>query len=417
MLDGAPSQSQNKSSIEDQLNELDADKSKSLFKPNQQNKPLIPNNFISDFALKFYGMNVLKFEELNSFDDRNYHITVDPVIKNAYIKDFNKTGYVLKVLNLEDSKIPGLIEAQHAVLKHLRMKKFPGQEFVQNVEGKMWSLQGVTKDSKEVDGPYIFYMLKYMEGDIAISKPYVPATLFNIGKFVGRLQVALEDFDDAFLTERNFRWNLAECPRILDFVFAMKSKKDAQLVNVIIKEFIEEVKPVLCQLRKVLIHGDLNESNILLKEGYDQSSVPQETRHCDVIGIIDFLDMHNSYTITDLAILIAHMSTECKCMDPLDSGGHIIAGYLTERKLTASEIDILRTLICCRISHVVVVSEYTLTMDPGNKYILSFIERYKPLLLKYWNTSKAELHERWKTILKEYGLNHLYMVKNGNESI
>ncbi|CAG2229684.1 AGPHD1 [Mytilus edulis] len=417
MLDGSPSQSQNKSSIEDQLNELDADKFKPLLKPNQQNKPLIPNYFISDFALKFYGMNVLKFEELNSFDDRNYHITVDPVIKNAYIKDFNKTGYVLKVLNLKDSKTPGLIEAQHAILKHLQMKKIPGQEFVQNVEGKMWSLQGVTKESKEVDGPYIFYMLKYMEGDIAISKPYVPATLFNIGKFVGRLQVALEDFDDAFLKERNFIWNLAECPRILDFVFAMKSKEDAQIVNVIIKEFIEEVKPVLCQLRKVLIHGDLNESNILLKEGYDQSSVPQETRHCDVIGIIDFLDMHNSYTITDLAILIAHMSTECKCMDPLDSGGHIIAGYLTERKLTASEIDILRTLICCRISHVVVVSEYTLTMDPGNKYILSFIERYKPLLLKYWNTSKAELHERWKTILKEYGLNHLYMVKNGNESI
>ncbi|XP_063433352.1 hydroxylysine kinase-like [Mytilus trossulus] len=253
-------------------------------------------------------------------------------------------------------------------------------------------------------------MMKYMEGDIAISKPYVPTTLFNIGKFVGRLQVALEDFNNAFLTERDFQWNLAECPRLLDYVFAMKSKEDEQLVNVIIKEFIEEVKPVLGQLRKVLIHGDLNESNILLKEGCDQSSVPQEKRACDVIGIIDFFAMHKSNPITDLAILIAHMSTECKYMDPLDAGGHIIAGYLTERKLTVSEIDILRTLICCRIAHVVVMSGYTLTKDPGNKYILSYVDRYQPLLWKYWNTSKAELHERWQTILKEYGMDHLYNV-------
>ncbi|XP_063435669.1 hydroxylysine kinase-like [Mytilus trossulus] len=403
MTEGAQNQSQNISYIEDQVNELNVDESQTLLNPNQKNRPLIPNNFIRDFALKLYGMDVLKFEELDSFEDRNYHIIVDPVINNAYIEDFSKTGYVLKVLNLKDSKTSGFIEAQHSILEHLRMKKFPVQEVVQNVEGRMWSLQGVPNESNEIVGPYIFHMMKYLEGEIAITKPYVTATLFNIGKFVGRLQNALKDFDNTFLRERDFQWNLAECPRILDFVFALKSKEDAQLVNVIIKEFIEEVKPVLGQLKKVLIHGDLNESNILVKEHGDQSSVQMEKRTCEVVGILDFFDMHNSYTITDIAILITHMSTECKFMDPLDVGGHILAGYTTERKLTAVEIDILRILICCRIAHVVVMSEYTLTLDPGNKYILSYVDRYKPLLSNYWNTSKAELHERWKIILKGYG--------------
>ncbi|XP_052100604.1 hydroxylysine kinase-like [Mytilus californianus] len=411
MTEGAQRQSQHiKGRTEDQVIQLDTDESKTMLKPNQQIRPLLPNKCIRDFALKLYGMNVLKFEELDSFEDRNYHIIVDPVINNNYIKDFSKTGYVLKVLNLRDSKTPAFIEAQHSILEHLRRKNIPAQEVVQNVEGRMWSLQGVTNKSNEINSRYIFHMMKYMEGEIAITKPYVPVTLFNIGKFAGRLQNALEDFDNAFLRERVCQWNLAECPRILDFVFALKSKEYAQLVNVIIKEYIKEVKPVLGQLRKVLIHGDLNENNILVKELGDQSSVPQEKRTCDVIGIIDFFDMHNSYTITDIAILITHMSTECKCMDSLDAGGHILAGYLTESKLTAVEIDILRTLICCRIAHVVVMSGYTLTMDPDNKYVSSYVDRYKPLLWKYWNTSKGELHERWITILKEYGMDNLYNV-------
>ncbi|CAC5364899.1 AGPHD1 [Mytilus coruscus] len=212
MTEGAQSQSQHiKGRTEDQVIQLDTDESKTMLKPNQQIRPLIPNKCIRDFALKLYGMNVLKFEELDSFEDRNYHIIVDPVINNNYIKDLSKTGYVLKVLNLKDSKTPGFIE---------------------------------------INSPYIFHMMKYMEGEIAITKPYVPVTLFNIGKFAGRLQNALEDFDNAFLRERVFQWNLAECSRILDFVFALESKEYAQLVNIIIKEYIKEVKPVLGQLRK-----------------------------------------------------------------------------------------------------------------------------------------------------------------------
>ncbi|VDI11224.1 Hypothetical predicted protein [Mytilus galloprovincialis] len=119
MTDGAQNQSQNISHIENQVKELD-DESKSLSKPNPQLRSFIPNKFIRDFVL-FYGMHVLNFEELYSFEDRNYQILVYPVINNNYIQEFSKTGYVLKVLNIKDSNTPGFIESQHSILEHLRI--------------------------------------------------------------------------------------------------------------------------------------------------------------------------------------------------------------------------------------------------------------------------------------------------------
>lgn len=72
-------------------------------------KPVIPQSFIKKFVRRLYGMEVIDFTELNSYDDRNYHIHVDTDINNTYIETINPSGYVLKVLNSGDSKDPAII--------------------------------------------------------------------------------------------------------------------------------------------------------------------------------------------------------------------------------------------------------------------------------------------------------------------
>lgn len=72
-------------------------------------KPVIPQSFIKKIVRRLYGMEVLDFTELNSYDDRNYHIHVDTDINNTYIEAINPSGYVLKVLNSGDSKDPAII--------------------------------------------------------------------------------------------------------------------------------------------------------------------------------------------------------------------------------------------------------------------------------------------------------------------
>ena len=47
-----------------------------LLKPGQQIKPSVSNEKICQLLLKLYNLEVISVEELNSYDDRNFHITV-----------------------------------------------------------------------------------------------------------------------------------------------------------------------------------------------------------------------------------------------------------------------------------------------------------------------------------------------------
>ncbi|CAG2250031.1 AGPHD1 [Mytilus edulis] len=143
----------------------------------------------------------------------------------------------------------------------------------------------------------------------------------------------------------------------------------------------------------LLIHGDLNDGNIIVKEVMEREKHPKEKTTYDIVGIIDFLDMQYSYNIVDVAILIAHMSAECTCMDPIDVGGHILAGYMTIKELTHNEKDILRLLICSRLAQLVILNEFTLLIDPHKKSVRLYLENYKRVIWKFWKTSKLNFIE------------------------
>ena len=72
-------------------------------------KPVVPESYVEDVALRLYGMKVVDWNEMNSFYDRHYHIFVDSTINNKFIKAKHPLGYVLKILNSLDSKSPGII--------------------------------------------------------------------------------------------------------------------------------------------------------------------------------------------------------------------------------------------------------------------------------------------------------------------
>lgn len=70
-----------------------------------------------------------------------------------------------------------------------------------------------------------------------------------------------------------------------------------------------------------VIHGDYNEMNIVVQ----RSSTNKE--EYKVHGVIDFGDMHSSYYLFEIAILLCYMMLEC-CkvdgLDPLDGSGHAL---------------------------------------------------------------------------------------------
>lgn len=65
--------------------------------PGQNIKPPFEADQVATFVERHYGMKVTKVKELNSYDDRNFHVRVE-----------DGKEYVLKITNTLDSNVERL---------------------------------------------------------------------------------------------------------------------------------------------------------------------------------------------------------------------------------------------------------------------------------------------------------------------
>ena len=109
---------------------------KCLLKPGQNIKPHVPNEVVHELIHKLYNLEVTSIKELNSYDDKNFHLMVVSYLCrsqhiNHYIlqvknhsslpdpSDACADGYVLKILNSLDSKESSFIDAQNQMMLFL----------------------------------------------------------------------------------------------------------------------------------------------------------------------------------------------------------------------------------------------------------------------------------------------------------
>lgn len=96
----------------DIVEELQADCLAKILQKGEVIKPVVTEDSVRALAERLYGISCLGLKELNSYDDRNYHITEDKNMKNPIIPVHCPYGYVLKIINSLDSKKLAFIEAQ-----------------------------------------------------------------------------------------------------------------------------------------------------------------------------------------------------------------------------------------------------------------------------------------------------------------
>eukprot|EP00105_Crassostrea_gigas_P023380 XP_011443186.1 PREDICTED: hydroxylysine kinase-like [Crassostrea gigas] len=312
-------------------------------------KPFVPMKHIPHLVKSLYGLNVESCKELDSYDDKNYHVIVTGQSKNPYIKHPEEDGYVLKILNKMQSKNPLFVEAQHALINHVAKNGISVPHIVKNLKGENMSLEKIYHSENITDStPFDFYivrLLTYIPGETFFNKPVHPKSLYNIGKVLGKFHNAME---------------------------------------------------------VSIIHGDVNESNIIVQEIPGQKVASGEPRVCDVSALIDFNDAVSSYTVFDVAICIAYMSIQCKEFDQRDVGGHVLAGYLSVRSMNDTEREVLKVCVCARIAQSLVMGAYTYYMDPSNVYVLNTAARGWPLASLMWKTPQHEIESRWNKIIEEY---------------
>lgn len=77
-------------------------------------RPILNLQDVKKLVTKHYGFKVLEIEELNGYDDKNFHVKVE---KNS--ENNNVDGYTFKIINGLDSAREEIFHAQTSLLIHL----------------------------------------------------------------------------------------------------------------------------------------------------------------------------------------------------------------------------------------------------------------------------------------------------------
>ena len=153
-----------------------------------------------------------------------------------------------------------------------------------------------------------------------------------------------------------------------------------------------------------MIHGDFNEQNVIVRPDAGSSS------GVSVVAVIDFGDSEHGPYVYELAIAIMYGMLQAgrhgqAVVDPLDVGGHLLAGYLSRRR-TLSDVEraALKPCVAARFAQSLTLGAYTHSLDPGNDHVLVTARRGWSLLRELWeNTTGEQLNARIDAVLASYG--------------
>ncbi len=156
----------------------------------------------------------------------------------------------------------------------------------------------------------------------------------DIGLLAGTVVRVLEGFHHPAL-DRESHWNLAAAPTVLrELGPHVSNPADRALIDDILDRLIVQV-PKLQQLPKQVIHGDINDLNVLVADG-------------EVVGLIDFGDMNHSWRIAELAIAAAYTILDQD--DPIGVAADVVAGYAQIAAVSAVEAELIYDLIRARLA-------------------------------------------------------------------
>ncbi|XP_033220105.1 hydroxylysine kinase [Belonocnema kinseyi] len=358
-----------------------------LLTPGQVIKPILTQENAIEIVEKLYGLRVSKITELNAYDDKNYHIIGNKQeFNNPYINEVSQDGYVLKIINSLDSKKTLMIEAQTELLLFLNKKGISCPLPVKCISGSYFSLQKINPETEE---EHAVRLLVYLPGEILTNVPKTNELMLNVGKYVATLERILKEFSHPVYDEHQTIWMLNSVPKLREFLYVLENEEEKRIVSEVIALFEEKVLAIMDRFAKGIIHGDLNERNIVMSP--DEKTVG---------SVIDFGDSHHSCVIFDLIIALCYMMMQS---EDLESGKFVIRGYQTVRHLVDDEKSIIKVSVCARLCQSLVLGLYSYKTDPSNEYTLTTQKSGWKLLKKLWLISDEEIASIWDLMSVDNG--------------
>ncbi|XP_075915864.1 hydroxylysine kinase-like isoform X3 [Petromyzon marinus] len=352
----------------------------------EHEKPCLNESRAAELVERLYGVSVAGVSPLASYVDQNYRVLA---------RDGRQ--FVLKVTNTRDSQRPQLLEVQMAMMSFLRERGFPMQEVVDNVSGKIMSLENI--DCGEGEKEFNVRLLTYLPG-VPLSRVLADGSLYY-------------QFEHPFLhslQRDDFIWNLSNTHLLEPYLFTLDGDPNQGLVREVIAKFREEIQPNLHKFTRCIIHGDFNDDNILVQEvaaGSEQQQQQQGPKSAEgaprhrVSGIVDLNSMMFGYHVYDLAMAIMYMMVESG--EAMEAGGHVLAGYESVQALTEDERRAVYFLVACRFCQSLVMARYTILRYPQNAdYLLITARTGWVKLRELWTRGLEDMQRLWSDVAARY---------------
>ncbi|GAB6021084.1 hypothetical protein CHUAL_003717 [Chamberlinius hualienensis] len=361
-----------------------------ILSPGQTIRPYVPVEVAKDLIWRLYKLKVDQIKELNGYDDVNYYIQVEKDEEHSK----QPLEYVFKVSNSVDSETPELFDAFNEMMLYLYKEGFVVNKPIPNASGELKSLETL-QNNDGTTSKNIARLLTFIPGEILYNVPCTIDICFQTGHIAAALDNSLMGFKHPFYETRQTIWMLSNAAQVKQFIFAIKDESRKEMVERILNEFEDVVIGNMHKLQKGLIHGDINEQNLITRIGEDKTWIH---------GILDFGDSQYNCYIFEVALAATYMMLLGNKDNFVEFGGHTVAGYVSQRVLSHLEWHLLKICIEARYCQSLVMGAYTNFMDPTNTYVLTTQKKGWEQLTILHNTNRKQIYTSWKKIFGQHGL-------------
>jgi 4-aminobutyrate aminotransferase-like enzyme/Ser/Thr protein kinase RdoA (MazF antagonist) len=311
-------------------------------------------------ACELYGLQVTAKALPGEYDD-NFHLTPIRHLGAAQPKTTaplsipnTQHGFVLKVMH--PARDRSFIDMQCRALQHLaeRSPQLTLPRVQPNLQGEAFAAVTAADGTQ-----HLVWLLSYVPGTmLAKARPHSRELLESLGGFLGEMDAALVRFAHP-AARRELKWDLTRASWIRQHLHLLRDASQRALVDKFLELYESEVLPALPKLRRSVIYGDANDYNVLVREPLP---LPRK-----VASVIDFGDMHESITISEVAIAAAYAALSKE--NPLPAAAEVVAGYHRAFPLAEAELRLVYALIGTRLAVSVVNSALRAAIKPDDSYV------------------------------------------------
>jgi 4-aminobutyrate aminotransferase-like enzyme/Ser/Thr protein kinase RdoA (MazF antagonist) len=195
-------------------------------------------------------------------------------------------------------------------------------------------------------------LLEFVRGQAWCDRLPAAAHRFEaLGQTIARINLAMEAIihPDA---RRTHHWDLARAQQHRASISLVKNPRHRRILEQVFHSYTAIAMDRFPDLPRSLIHGDINDDNILVDNDRIQ-------------GILDFGDCLENPTICDLAIALAYVTLDEP--DPLEAASIMVGAYHQIRALSMKELEVLFPLMCTRLAVSVIISAKRRQIDPDRE--------------------------------------------------